>query len=283
MRTVSYGAFEDTAECGFYQCSRVSDKLPLLINCAGNFSSSTAFTTVTTHGRLDFYFLYIVSGTLAVKDEERWIICKPGSFLFFPPGTKYSYRYECGEELDYLWVHFTGSDAEGIIKDYGFSIFPEVNSIKGSESITVRFRNILDAFATSDELRDRELYLLLDRFFLYLARKKKDSSSSSDILKKSIFYIHSSFNRSIRIPELAKIENLSVSRYNTLFRKIFNCSPTEYIAKLRLSSACELLSGTDLSVKEIALHTGYADPHFFSRVFRAEIGLSPSEYRKRSF
>ena len=51
------------------------------------------------------------------------------------------------------------------------------------------------------------------------------------------------------------------------------------VRRLRLKKACELLMGTDLMIKEIAVQTGFSDYNYFTRVFRREIGCSPRAYR----
>ena len=103
---------------------------------------------------------------------------------------------------------------------------------------------------------------LLERLMISLARRVSGEKKEANLLNKSIAYINSNYIDDIRIPELAKMESLSVSRYNTLFRKVTGLSPIEYIKKMRLASACELLSATDLPIKTVSAMVGYADSHF---------------------
>ncbi len=56
----------------------------------------------------------------------------------------------------------------------------------------------------------------------------------------------------------------------------------DYFIRLRLHRACQLLDGTDQTIRQIAMQVGYADPLYFSRTFRAIHDVSPSEYRTRS-
>ena len=279
MRTVSYAAFVDTDNYGVYHCSRTSDKENLLVNCAGNFVSSSSFTTYSGKGRPDYYLLYVVAGTLRVEFPEGWRTCHSGNFIVFPPNTHYRYVHDGSSELNYLWVHFTGYGVTEAMERYGIALYPLVNEVKESGSVLGRFHNIFDSFSGQDKYRDRELALLLERLFISLARRKNDESEKSNSLRKSLSYIHRSYNSAIKIPELAKIENLSVSRYNTLFKAILGISPIEYITKLRIGSACDLLSATDLSIAEISVLVGYKDPHFFSRIFKSLTGNSPTNYR----
>ena len=56
-------------------------------------------------------------------------------------------------------------------------------------------------------------------------------------------------------------------------------SPKEHIISIKTERACDLLKTTDLSVKEISYSLGFSDPLYFSRFFKAETGLSPTEYK----
>ncbi len=282
MRSIGYSAFDDLYNTNLNNCNRSSDELPLLINCAGNFSTEMAFTTHNKVGRVDYYLLYVISGSLAVELPDGWTICHRGNFVIFPPNIKYIYSHKASDLLEYMFVHFTGSDVEKILALYDFSLYPKTNKLTHDEQIILRFNNIFDGFSKQDVFRDKELSLLLERLFISMARRSKDVSQKENQLRRSIAFINSRYNGNIKIPELARIENLSVSRYNTLFKEIMKLSPTEYITKLRISSARELLSGTDLPIGKVSQLVGYRDPHFFSRIFKATMGVSPIEYKNNS-
>jgi AraC-like DNA-binding protein len=53
----------------------------------------------------------------------------------------------------------------------------------------------------------------------------------------------------------------------------------DYFIRLRMHKACQLLDTTSLNVKEIANSVGYEDPLYFSRVFKAVVELTPTQYR----
>ena len=48
-----------------------------------------------------------------------------------------------------------------------------------------------------------------------------------------------------------------------------------------MSAACELLESSNISVKQVGALVGYNDPHFFSKLFKKHVGISPSEYREK--
>ncbi|OGV49257.1 MAG: hypothetical protein A2X49_10090 [Lentisphaerae bacterium GWF2_52_8] len=84
----------------------------------------------------------------------------------------------------------------------------------------------------------------------------------------------------ISIPELAANFNLSYERFRKVFREQTGVSPGAYRLRRRIEKACQMLSGTELSVKETAYALGYADMHSFSKQFAHVMGVSPSRFRK---
>lgn len=74
---------------------------------------------------------------------------------------------------------------------------------------------------------------------------------------------------------------LSRTSVYTLMKSITDKSLNEYITMIRVRQAGRMLENSSLTLKEIAQACGYTDPFYFSRVFKKQMGLSPSEYKKR--
>lgn len=83
-----------------------------------------------------------------------------------------------------------------------------------------------------------------------------------------------------RISKLSSIAGLSTSHFISVFKRVSGCSPMNFFIRLRMQCACELLRGQQLRIKEIAFTLGYNDPFYFSRMFKAIIGVSPNCFRK---
>ena len=105
------------------------------------------------------------------------------------------------------------------------------------------------------------------------------SSDSMLNLAKAIAYVETNFADDISLKYLAKLSNYSERQFIRVFKQIYNCKPTEYIRKLRVRNSCRLLKSSSASVTDIALKSGFTDSNYFSRVFRNEMGITPSEYR----
>jgi len=282
MRGVAYHSFTDNINKGpFSACSVERLDMPLAVNCAGYSDIGHAFVTHNVRGRLDYYLMYVRCGTLTLFDGDCAITAPAGSVVLLPCGKPYKYSSTGDERLGYFWVHFSGSEVKERLFEYRFELFPAVRHAREDNRIPQRFQNIFDAYARGDELRDRELSALLDRLLITVSRAINTGGAAASALSKSIKYLSEHYDDgSLKIPELAKMEHLSVSRYNYLFKRQMGVSPKAYILKLRMSGAADLLLSTDLAVKQISDMCGYGDAQFFAKVFKSHFGVTPTEYRR---
>ncbi len=280
MHSVNYRAYETPDFWGLNASNRVSFDRPLVLNCAGAHKSHARINTYNKVGRDDYYLLYILCGKLCVITENGERESSKGDLWIFPPGVKYRYTHTSKDELEYLYVHFTGSEVERILGECSLKLYPESNRLKDDSNVHQLFHSIFDAFGYHDNLRDRELSALLERLLVACGRTVICRDVSGRALRRSLAYINSEYSTRITVPALAEMENLSPSRYSTLFRSIVGLPPMEYVTKLRIATACSLLSTTDYTVARIGMAVGYSDPHFFSRIFKKITGTSPQEFRK---
>ena len=272
-----YHAFSDKP--GLNTCSIRSEELPLIVNCSGNLKTSKPFSTDNVGGREDYYLLYLVKGSMTVPMGERMAVISEGDALIFPPRFRYRYAYDGREPLEYFFVHFTGSYAERFLAECGLSPLPFLTHTRGGERIPQAFGNLFEHFGEPHPLQRQELACALERLILTIARSiGKDRAERS--LERSLRMIHTAYDTDLRIPDLARLENLSHSRYVEVFRQMMGMPPATYLVRLRVRVACDLLENTDMSVKEIASAVGYGDAHFFSKLFKKYTGQTPIRYRK---
>lgn len=274
-----YYAFDDSLPaCAVNACSKSSDEYPLIVNCTGVVNAVHRLTTDNAQGREDYYLIYMKSGSMDVWLGDGVYRAKSGDVIIFPPHYHYRYTYSGGEQLTYMWVHFTGSYAKRFLLEVMQTELPTAYSTCRDSRIAGGFCAMFDIFESGGALRDRVLACALERLILTAAESRADSDSGRGF-EKSLRYIHSSYDRDIRIETLAAMENLSYSGYIKLFRQKNGMPPAAYIINLRMNAACDLLMNTDMSVKQVGIAVGYPDAHFFSRLFKKHTGKSPREYR----
>jgi AraC-like DNA-binding protein len=101
-------------------------------------------------------------------------------------------------------------------------------------------------------------------------------------VRRTTDFMHSNLGRNIALKELAELVGLSPFHFARAFKQSVGDPPHRYLARRRIERACELLAASELSVIEIAAQLGYEAPGALSRMFRREVGLSPSDYRRRA-
>ena len=255
---------------------------PLIINCANCTNTDIWCINYNKTGRLDYYFLYLISSDFLIETPDGKEMLNEGDIVVIPPKKKYKMTPIKGKQIYYLCMHFTGNDAEKMLNEYGIELFPKINKLSPNHHLQSRFKKLFEAFAKNDEFRDRELANLTERIFIETARAIKAREKDNATLSRSIRYINEYYTKKIKIPDLAKMENMSVTSYNREFKHQMIMSPTKYIISQRIHLAKELLETTNLSITEISLTCGYDDINFFSRAFKENVGLSPTSYKQKT-
>ncbi|MFX0136466.1 MAG: helix-turn-helix domain-containing protein [Candidatus Hodarchaeota archaeon] len=102
-------------------------------------------------------------------------------------------------------------------------------------------------------------------------------------IKNAVKYIDENLERKIILKEIAKISNLSYSRFAELFKKELNMNFSAYLKMTRIAHAKELLKNDSLSIKEISYKTGYKHISNFNHDFKNITGISPSKYKRKYY
>lgn len=97
-------------------------------------------------------------------------------------------------------------------------------------------------------------------------------------------YMEEHFHEPLSIGQLAEMANISPKYFVDLFKKNFGQSAMKYLSELRINEAKRYLlsAGEQLRLRDIALKVGYSDEFYFSRKFKKEVGVSPSDYIKKA-
>ena len=93
-------------------------------------------------------------------------------------------------------------------------------------------------------------------------------------------WFEDNFSKPVRISEVAVLFDFSLRTFNRRFKNALGKTPLQYLQATRLSNARELLQKSNLSVAEIAAHSGYQDAAAFSKIFSQHFGASPKKYRE---
>ncbi len=265
------------------ESNRESRERYLQVNCTGFCFIDLDFLNNTPGGRLDWYLQYVCGGTMITRIDGEDRAAPPGTFLIYPPKTPFHYRKRGEEALQYYWIHFTGTEAGPLLNRLRLPVRTVISCPGALERLNGLFERLYEEFLLRDACMDDITASMLIRILTLLSRSRDADREDRfpQRISSSLALIHQGLSEPLSVARLAEAEHLSLSQYRMVFRKLTGLSPSGYVASLRLERAKDRLSNSNLSVSQIAGECGYADPLYFSRLFKKKTGYSPSEYRRR--
>ncbi len=118
---------------------------------------------------------------------------------------------------------------------------------------------------------------------VYLSRAytESDGTEAHALLRVGnvIGALEHDYAREWRLSELLSIAHMSRSTLMRVFRRATGQTPIEYLVRLRIQKAMELLRNSDRTITEIAMDVGFNDSNYFARQFRRQTGTSPRRFR----
>ena len=263
---------------------RISDAASLVLNsCGENRVEHLRRGCVRPFGRVDVHILYIVRGSCHVVLSGGETIVPAGRFILFRPGERQEYFFEADSGSFSYYIHFTGRDAEAVLRSLGLWDIT-VGIAPNSRELEWLFSQMIREYSLSQAAHETVSGGLLLSILGLLARGVELSRSQIDEKKqmrvqRAIERMYADMDKKLSIEALARECNYSVGYFSHLFRAVTGVSAHAYMCRLRIERAKNMLDSTDLSVLEIALAVGCEDQNYFSRFFKEQTGLSPTAYR----
>lgn len=163
--------------------------------------------------------------------------------------------------------------------------------VSPKNEIVVLLNRILKERESSEPGSEFLNYLLIMELFVLLSRALKMEWENSIKLKSpklkeligiAINFIHNNFERDISLGDIARFVFLSPSYFTRAFKEETGMSPINYLLKVRIERAKELLEDTGLKISDIALSVGFSNQQRFNEMFKKYAGLTPLQYRKKN-
>lgn len=211
-----------------------------------------------------------LSGSALHIFKDKQLVLSENSIYFF--NQKDDYDVKVIEKGTAFSVHFS---------TYA-SISTDTFLLKiGSPGEIIRLLEVIESgfMAQSNEL------MLMSRFYklcsLINTLYEKTFMPKDKRILNAGEYISAHFKDADCLDAAAKICSLSRRRFNDLFKNCFYITPNRYIINLKIGYAKGLLKSGYICVSQAAALCGFSDIYYFSKVFKAETGVSPSEYKRR--
>jgi AraC family transcriptional regulator len=247
-----------------------------------------------------FSIALVLAGSFQYRGSNRASgrgeLMAPGSILLGNPRQNFECSHEHATGDRCLSFHYSPEFFERVAADaeeHGRKAFFPVSKLPPLRGLASLFYRASTALQNSSSMSP-EVPLLFEESALELAAQclrisnrrlsATHKAQPSAILKVTgvVRLIEENLGSALKLTDLARQSGLSPYHFLRVFQEVTGLTPHQYIRRLRFAEAAVRLSGGQEKALDIAIDCGFNDASNFSRAFRAEIGMTPREFRKQS-
>lgn len=247
-----------------------------------------------------FLLVYIKEGNATLHIGNYSSPMTAGQLLCMFPNEKRYYSVDRGNLWSILWVGIYGTKADYYIKNIGITRQNPVYTCPNPTDTECSIEKIINSSNINNVYGKLSTISELYGFFSTLHNKNSDKTidivtpdkihetdtheivylSDNTYIREAETYIRFNYDSNITIRAIANSLNLSVEYFSRLFKSETGITPQNMIINYRIKKACFLLENSNLTISEIAYCVGIKDQRYFSKLFRAKVGCTPSLYKK---
>ena len=242
--------------------------------------------------RNHYLFHYIISGqgfleANAKKGVTQRYDLEAGQGFLITPGQINTYSADQLQPWKYVWLEFDGLRVAEYLNEAGLSAAHPVYQPKTAGQAE-RVRDIM--LYMTDHANASPLHLI-GHLCLFLdaliqtssARREPRETQLRDFyIQEAVSYMELNYQRELTVEEIAGACQLNRSYFSKLFKEKKGCPPQEFLIRLRLTKAAELMKQSTVSIGDISASCGYPNQLHFSRAFKQRYGVSPREWRAQN-
>lgn len=242
--------------------------------------------------RNHYLFHYILSGrgTLDSTAEDgvthRYAL-KAGQGFLICPGQINTYSADAEEPWKYVWLEFDGLRAAEYLSSAGLGVAQPIYT-PGDPALAGTMRDLMLYITDHSDASALHLIGCLCLFLDALIRSSASHRSATGTrlrdfyVQEAVTYMEQNYQRELTVEEIADVCKLNRNYFSKIFKESMGCTPQEFLIRMRLAKATELMRTGDLPIKEISAVCGYPNQLHFSRAFKKRYGSSPREWRNQN-
>ncbi|MFB5192158.1 helix-turn-helix domain-containing protein [Alicyclobacillus fastidiosus] len=246
-----------------------------------------------------FDIIMVKEGTLFLGEENHTWSLTPGEVLILEPNKHHYPVHACEEQTSFYWLHFhtknewreqtqsleieseTNVPRLHFYSDYYTIHLPKWQTFPDSEELFSKMEFLLRSTTRPRSLSFWETQQNFMEILQFIEQRNAYHDSGIRLAELVEIYIKQNFRETITNQTLSKHFHVHENYLARSMKKVFQCTPLQYLTKYRLNQARRLLLKTDSPLTQISDESGFTDYKYFSSCFRKEVGLSPSQFRKR--
>lgn len=208
-------------------------------------------------------------------------------FALFPK-ERYEYQADPDDPWELMWVAFSGAISFRLMEELNFTQSDYIRKNIVNSSIKKTLTTLIHALGDRE---DTNRLAAIGQFYVLLSYLKQatghlenspESAASSSCVSHATRFIEQNYYIELDVQTLCDYVNYSRSYLSRVFHQETGFTIPEYINKIRMENAMELLRETTLPLREVATSVGINDSFYFSKLFKKFTGQTPREYRLAS-
>lgn len=209
---------------------------------------------------------------------------KPGDMFLLFPGEWHTYHPDPEVGWKSYWIGFRGKNMDDRVRAGFLTPDSPIYHVGYSFTLEGLYKRAYEA-AVEEAAYSQQLmagivnHLIGMMYSLERNRELSKNQQQVDMVSRARMRIRESLESDLTIQQIAEELGVSYSNLRKLFKEHTGLSPATYQQELRLLRAKELLTTTELSIKEIAYRLNFESPDYFSAKFKAKMGIKPSDVR----
>lgn len=221
-------------------------------------------------------FVYVLSGEAEYKFNNKSYIAQTGNVIYLAHNSNYLINVT-DENYTFIFIDFHFENKENTV------FLNEIYKAKSIQLLKNEFEKMYHLWKTGD-FSDKiycksivyNIYSDIARtvFSQYVSRDRREQ------IEYVVTYITENLgDKDLSVEKLSRMCNISAVHFRRIFSHIYHVSPVKFIMLARINKAKELLISESCPISEIAEKCGFQNHYYFSKVFKSETNMTPSQFR----
>lgn len=233
----------------------------------------------------EYQLLYIVNGkgNFVSKSSKRETIRQGNMFLLYP-GEWHNYHPDKKMGWEEYWIGFAGVNMDNRVH---YNFFKKENPVfnVGVRSEVVDLYKLAIAVAQQQNAGYQQMLAGIVNILLGYAYSQNLNASFEDMqvvndINKAKIIIAENFHTGITPSDVAQMVNMSYSWFRRIFKQYTGLAPVHYIQEMKMHKSKELLTNSQMMIKEVAFEVGFNNTEYFTTLFKKKTGYTPEKYRE---
>ncbi|WP_251033796.1 AraC family transcriptional regulator [Bacillus sp. ISL-75] len=225
--------------------------------------------TLSGSGRLD-----IADKSYTVKAGEAFIVEIPSDHRYYFP--------KDSEGWEFMFITLVGREAADcwrFMKEQSGPVLKVPPNSKLIQLLLKIYQETYDQRITDAYYASAKAYEFIMECYRFIRNIEKTTKDISLQITKALSFIQTHYHEPITLDDIAAVSGFSRYYFIKQFQHQLNMTPVQYLTKIRIQKAAELLRTTSSSVTDVAAQVGYANANYFNKVFRKMVGVSAGTFR----